>query len=110
MTVTVASARFSPRTGTSVSESANTPHEALSAMVSQIPIRQSLMRESTISKQAITVSVASRTSAADTPGPRSGRARRNAISASARGAISAEVSTTPSRTHMASVRNPKSGW
>jgi hypothetical protein len=61
--------RSTSRTSTRRSPSTNTPQLALSATVSWILIFQSWMRESTISKQAITPSVAASTSATLTPGP-----------------------------------------
>ena len=91
--------------------SVKTPQEALSATVSWILIFQSLMRESTISKQGITQSVARSTSAAVTPGPTRSRARTNATSASALGAIRRPMLTaSPSLKTMPESRWPKSGW
>ena len=51
------------------------------------------MRESMTSMAGATASVARRTSSVVTPGPRSGARRMKAISASTRGAISADAST-----------------
>ena len=75
--------RSTRRGSTARSPSMNRPQEALSAMVSWILIFQSLMRESTISKQGITHSVARRTAALVTPGPSRSCFRINAISPSA---------------------------
>ena len=80
--------RSSPRGSTSRSPSTKTPQLALSATVSWILIFQSLMRESTISKQAITPSVAASTSAALMPGPIRSFFSTKAISPSALGWIS----------------------
>ena len=82
-----ASARSSLRGLLRTPPSTSTPHEALSATVSWILIFQSLMRESTISKQGTTQSVARSTSAAVTPGPIRSFLRMKATSASALGAI-----------------------
>ena len=80
-------ARSTLRGSTMRSPSTSTPQEALSATVSWILIFQSLMRLSTISKQAITPSVADRISAAVRPGPIRSFFIRKAISPSALGWI-----------------------
>ena len=106
-----ASARSSWRGLLRMPPSVSTPHEALSATVSWILIFQSLMRESTISKQGITQSVARSTSAAVTPGPIRSRLSTNATSASARGAIMVSVRIgSPSLNTIPEVICPKSGW
>ncbi len=54
-------------------------------MVSKMPMRQSLIRESTISSAGSTKSTARAASAAVTPGPVSGRPSTKATSGSMRG-------------------------
>ncbi len=62
------------------------PEEALSAMVSTMPIRQSAMRLSITSSAGATASVAARTSSIVRAAPASGARSLKAISASTRGA------------------------
>ena len=89
--------------------SANQPQDALSATVSCILICQSLMRESTTSKQGITASVAANTSAFVRPGPWRSFFSKKAISPSARGWMSAPEIAITSSWRIASVMKPKSG-
>ncbi|EWS65145.1 hypothetical protein Y695_01602 [Hydrogenophaga sp. T4] len=83
------------RGSTAVLPSTNMPQEALSATVSWILIFQSRMRESTISKQGMTKSVAASTSALVTPGPMRSFFRTKAISPSALGWIREDMAMLP---------------
>ena len=79
------SRRSTSRTPTGVLPSTMPPDEALSAIVSRMPICQSRIRLSMISMAGSTKSTAAMASATVTPGPRSGRFSTNAISGSTRG-------------------------
>ncbi|MNP44986.1 hypothetical protein D3C76_1388740 [compost metagenome] len=105
--------RSSSRGSTASRPITKTPQEALSATVSWMRIFQSWMRESTISKQGITHSVASSTSCSVTPGPSRSRLSLKAISPSARGWIRRLAErdiSAPSSNHISRVMKPKSGW
>ena len=73
-------------------------------MVSASPIFQSRIRESISSSAGSTKSTAAIASATVTPGPRSGRARTNAISGSTRG-----CRNRPAGTSSCSSQNIRSG-
>ncbi len=78
-------ARSSSRGETRASPMTKTPQEALSATVSWMRICQASMRESTISKQGATHSVAARTASRVTPDAGRSSLSMKAISPSARG-------------------------
>jgi len=67
------------------------------------------MRASMISTAGVTNSVAARTSASVTPGPRSGRASPKASSTSTRGAMKRSRGMSPSAKNMSSSSGAKSG-
>jgi hypothetical protein len=78
-------ARSTPSSRAGVAPSTTPAEEALSAIVSSSPIRQSRIRESISSSAGSTTSTAAAAWPAVTPGPHSGRASTNATSGSTRG-------------------------